>query len=75
MTEVRKQANRMTFGEIEDEAYQQNLGFSLGQLGKSGTGRIRAAQVMQYIFVNFTMHPFFSALMQFLNNILTYHIL
>lgn len=45
MTEMRKQANRMTFGEIEDEAYQQNLGFSLGQLGKKGTGRIRAAQV------------------------------
>lgn len=45
MTEMRKQANRMTFGEIEDEAYQQNLGFSLGQLGKKGAGRIRAAQV------------------------------
>lgn len=45
MTEMRKQANRMTFGDIEDEAYQQNLGFSLGQLGKAGSGRIRAAQV------------------------------
>ncbi|MGH0173939.1 UNVERIFIED_CONTAM: hypothetical protein FKN15_066466 [Acipenser sinensis] len=37
LTEIRKQANRMTFAE--------DLGFSLGQLGKSGSGRVRQAQV------------------------------
>ncbi|KAK2154840.1 hypothetical protein LSH36_256g05012 [Paralvinella palmiformis] len=41
MTEVRKAANRMNFGEIEEDAYQTDLGFSLGTLGKSQSGRIR----------------------------------
>ncbi|XP_038064424.1 U4/U6 small nuclear ribonucleoprotein Prp31-like [Patiria miniata] len=45
MTSMRKAANRMTFGEIEDDAYQDDLGFSLGQVGKGGTGRIRGPQV------------------------------
>lgn len=45
ITELRKQANRMTFGEIEEDAYQDDLSFSTGQIGKSGTGRIRSAQV------------------------------
>ncbi|XP_039597520.1 U4/U6 small nuclear ribonucleoprotein Prp31 [Polypterus senegalus] len=45
LTEIRKQANRMTFAEIEEDAYQEDLGFSLGQLGKSGSGRVRQAQV------------------------------
>ncbi|XP_067121619.1 U4/U6 small nuclear ribonucleoprotein Prp31 [Centruroides vittatus] len=45
ITELRKQANRMNFGEIEEDAYQDDLGFSLGQVGKSGTGRIRAPQI------------------------------
>lgn len=45
LTELRKQANRMTFGEIEEDAYQEDLSFSAGQIGKSGTGRVRAAQV------------------------------
>jgi U4/U6 small nuclear ribonucleoprotein PRP31 len=45
LTELRKQANRMTFGEIEEDAYQDDLSVSLGQMGKAGTGRIRAAQV------------------------------
>ena len=44
-TELRKQANRVTFGEIEEDAYQDDLSFSLGQIGKSGAGRVRAAQV------------------------------
>uniref|UniRef100_UPI00358EF388 U4/U6 small nuclear ribonucleoprotein Prp31 n=1 Tax=Myxine glutinosa TaxID=7769 RepID=UPI00358EF388 len=43
LTEVRKQANRMTFGEIEEDAYQEDLGFSLGQLGRAGSGRVRVA--------------------------------
>lgn len=45
MTDMRKAANRMTFAEIEQDAYQDDLGFSLGQIGKSGTGRIRGPQV------------------------------
>jgi U4/U6 small nuclear ribonucleoprotein PRP31 len=45
ITELRKQANRMTFGEIEEDAYQDDLSFSTGQIGKSGSGRVRAAQV------------------------------
>jgi U4/U6 small nuclear ribonucleoprotein PRP31 len=43
-TELRKQANRMTFGEIQEDAYQDDLNFSTGQIGKSGSG-IRATQV------------------------------
>ena len=45
MTEHRKLANRINFGDIEDDAYQQDLGFSAGVLGKAGKGRIRAPQV------------------------------
>lgn len=45
ITELRKQANRMTFGEIEEDAYQDDLSFSTGQIGKAGSGRVRAAQV------------------------------
>ncbi|XP_015788574.1 U4/U6 small nuclear ribonucleoprotein Prp31 [Tetranychus urticae] len=45
MTEFRKQANRMNFGEIEDDAYQEDLGFTTGQIGKSAMGRIRAPQI------------------------------
>lgn len=45
MTELRKQQNRMNFGEIEDDAYQDDLGFTTGQIGKSAKGRIRAPQV------------------------------
>lgn len=45
ITDLRKQANRMTFGDIEDDAYQNDLGFTTGQMGKSGTGRIRGPTV------------------------------
>eukprot|EP00058_Branchiostoma_floridae_P009871 XP_002595359.1 hypothetical protein BRAFLDRAFT_118990 [Branchiostoma floridae] len=45
MTEFRKQANRMQFAEIEEDAYQDDLGFSLGMVGKGGTGRVRGPQV------------------------------
>ncbi|XP_003382952.1 PREDICTED: U4/U6 small nuclear ribonucleoprotein Prp31-like [Amphimedon queenslandica] len=38
LTDIRKQANRMSFAEIEDDAYQEDLGFSVGQLGKGGVG-------------------------------------
>jgi U4/U6 small nuclear ribonucleoprotein PRP31 len=43
ITEIRKQANRMTFGSIQEDAYQDDLGFSTGQLGKGGaSGSVRA---------------------------------
>lgn len=45
MTDLRKQANRINFAEIEEDAYQNDLEFSLGQIGKGGTGRIRAPQI------------------------------
>ncbi|XP_022909633.1 U4/U6 small nuclear ribonucleoprotein Prp31 [Onthophagus taurus] len=45
MTELRKQANRMNFAEIEDDAYQEDLGYTRGTIGKSGTGRVRLPQV------------------------------
>lgn len=46
LSELRKQANRLNFGQIEDDAYQDDLGFTTGTMGKGGkTGRIRAATV------------------------------
>lgn len=37
LTEIHKQANRMSFGEIEEDSYQEDLGFSLGHLGRAQT--------------------------------------
>ncbi|KFB51273.1 hypothetical protein ZHAS_00019320 [Anopheles sinensis] len=45
MTEFRKQANRMNFGDIDEDAYQEDLGYTRGTIGKAGTGRIRSAQI------------------------------
>lgn len=45
ITDLRKQANRMNFGEIEDDAYQNDLGFTTGTMGRTGTGRIRTPQI------------------------------
>ncbi|CAF4016503.1 unnamed protein product [Adineta steineri] len=45
MTELRIGANKTKFGEIEEDAYQDAVGFSTGMLGKSGSGKVRAAQV------------------------------
>ncbi|XP_075159648.1 pre-mRNA processing factor 31 [Haematobia irritans] len=45
LTEFRKHANRMNFGDIEEDAYQDDLGYSRGTIGKTGTGRIRLPQV------------------------------
>ncbi|KAA0188302.1 U4/U6 small nuclear ribonucleoprotein Prp31 (Predicted) [Fasciolopsis buskii] len=45
LTEMRRSANRIQFGEISDDAYQSDLGFSLGSLGQRGiAGRLRAPQ-------------------------------
>lgn len=45
---MRRKANRMTFGDIQEDVMQDNLGYTMGQM-KSGApgGRIRAAQVDQ----------------------------
>ncbi len=47
VTELRKQANRMNFGELEEDLYQSDLGYSRGVIGKSGvgSGSLRMAQV------------------------------
>lgn len=45
MTEFRKQSNRMNFAEIEDDAYQGDLSFTTGTIGKANSGRIRKPQV------------------------------
>jgi len=46
VTELRKQANRMNFGELEEDLYQEDLGYTRGNIGKGGVGGgIRAAQV------------------------------
>ncbi|KAJ2952601.1 hypothetical protein O0L34_g6924 [Tuta absoluta] len=45
MTEFRKNANRMNFADIEDDAYQEDLGYTRGTIGKSSTGRIRLPQI------------------------------
>ncbi|KAI5701123.1 U4/U6 small nuclear ribonucleoprotein Prp31 [Diaphorina citri] len=45
MTELRKQQNRLSFADIEDDAYQEDLGYSRGTIGKTGAGRIRTPQV------------------------------
>ncbi|XP_051155070.1 U4/U6 small nuclear ribonucleoprotein Prp31 [Leptopilina boulardi] len=45
ITEFRKHANRLNFADIESDAYQEDLGYSRGTIGKAGTGRIRLPQV------------------------------
>lgn len=45
VTEFRKHANRMNFAEIEDDAYQNDLGYSRGTIGKKTTGGIRMPQI------------------------------
>ncbi|XP_073944270.1 pre-mRNA processing factor 31 [Choristoneura fumiferana] len=45
MTEFRKNANRLNFADIEDDAYQEDLGYTRGTIGKSSTGRVRLPQI------------------------------
>jgi len=45
ITEYRKHQNRMNFAEIEDDAYQDDLGYTRGTIGKKSTGRIRMPQI------------------------------
>ncbi|VDO06338.1 unnamed protein product [Rodentolepis nana] len=42
MTELRRSANRIQFGQVSEDAYQADLGFSLGSLGQRGVaGHLR----------------------------------
>ncbi|QQP56586.1 U4/U6 small nuclear ribonucleoprotein Prp31 [Caligus rogercresseyi] len=46
VTELRKQRNRMNFGEVEEDVYQNDLSYTRGNIGKSGIGGgIRMAQI------------------------------
>ena len=46
VTELRKQQLRMNFGEIEEDEYQNDLGYTRGNIGKGGIGGgIRMAQI------------------------------
>ena len=47
VTELRKQQNRMNFGEIGEDVYQEDLGVNRGNIGKGGVGggSLRMAQV------------------------------
>ncbi|TRY77157.1 hypothetical protein TCAL_00063 [Tigriopus californicus] len=46
VTELRKQANRMNFGELEEDVYQDDLGYSRGNIGKGSVGAgLRMAQI------------------------------
>ena len=47
VTELRKQQNRMNFGEIGENVYQEDLGHNRGNIGKGGVGggSLRMAQV------------------------------
>lgn len=49
--EIWKQVNCMSFGEIEEDVYQEDLGFSLGYLGKLGSGCVWQIQVNEVIKV------------------------
>ncbi|KAM3672046.1 LOW QUALITY PROTEIN: U4/U6 small nuclear ribonucleoprotein Prp31 [Ammospiza maritima maritima] len=42
---LREEANRMSFGEVEEDIYQEELGFSLGHLGKASGGHLRQTLV------------------------------
>ena len=41
VTEMRRQANRLEFGNIGEDVYQTDLGFSVGTLGRKESGRVR----------------------------------
>jgi len=46
ITEMRRQASRVTFGEISEDVYQQHVGFGIGSLAKeSASGKIRNPNV------------------------------
>lgn len=47
MTELKKQANRMLFNQVEDEFIDGEEAIGLGAIGKDGSGRLRALAAQQ----------------------------
>ncbi|KAI8111200.1 hypothetical protein M9434_004773 [Picochlorum sp. BPE23] len=47
MTELKKQANRMLFNQVEDEFIDGEESIGLGAIGKDGSGRLRAIAAQQ----------------------------
>lgn len=49
MTELRRKANRVNFGELEEDVMQEKMGFNLGQVktGPAAGGRLRGPTVDQ----------------------------
>ncbi|XP_057316664.1 U4/U6 small nuclear ribonucleoprotein Prp31-like [Hydractinia symbiolongicarpus] len=46
VTEMRRQASRVTFGEISEDVYQEHMGFGIGSLAKdSKSGKVRNAAI------------------------------
>lgn len=45
VTELRRRANRMTFAHVEEDILQGEIGFSLGNVGKEGSGKVRQAVI------------------------------
>lgn len=45
LTELRKQANTIKFGQIQEDVFQTSMGYGVGAIGQSGTGKIRNAQL------------------------------
>lgn len=46
VTEMRRQASRVTFGEISEDVYQEHMGFGIGSLARdSKSGKVRNAAI------------------------------
>lgn len=45
LTELRKQANRVHFGVIQEDIYQDSIGFGLNALAQPGSGNVRTAVI------------------------------
>ena len=46
ITEMRRQASRVTFGELSEDMYQEHIGFGVGSLAKeSASGKVRNPNV------------------------------
>ncbi|KAF0987153.1 hypothetical protein HZS_2923 [Henneguya salminicola] len=45
LTELRKQANRVHFGIIQEDIYQDSMGFGLNAVSQPGSGKVRTANI------------------------------
>eukprot|EP00123_Amoebidium_parasiticum_P012768 comp21559_c0_seq1/m.30094 comp21559_c0_seq1/g.30094 ORF comp21559_c0_seq1/g.30094 comp21559_c0_seq1/m.30094 type:complete len:494 (-) comp21559_c0_seq1:53-1534(-) len=44
-SQLHREANRMKFGEIQEDVLQTKIGYNTGMMGKGGSGRIRAPTI------------------------------